>query len=74
MRVVSICDTEARFLSANFSRALLKILATRRDDGIGLPVTIDLEIGPYYEMSQKEDFLRFMRKLVDIPVPPVYGS
>ena len=72
---MSICDNKARILSANFSHGFLKYLATRRDDGKGLPMTIDLEIGAYFNMSDKQEFLRFMREIVDVPIsPPVYGS
>ena len=72
---MSICDTKARVLSADVSHGFLKYLATRKDDGKGLPMTMDLDIGAYYDMSEKEEFLRFMRKIVDVPIsPPVYRS
>ena len=74
IRLVSICDTKARFLSANFSHAYLRCLANIPAVQ-GLPVAMDVNIGPYYEMEKKEDFQRFMRQLVDVPIsPPVYGS
>ena len=73
--MVSICDTKARVLSADFSHGFLKYLATRKDDGKGLSTTLDVDIGPYFEMSQKEELLRFMRKIVDVPIPPpMYNS
>ena len=74
IRLVSICDTKARFLSANFSHGYLRCLANipAIQD---LPVTMDVKVGPYYEMETKEGFLRFMRQLVDVPISaPVYGS
>lgn len=72
---MSICDTKARVLSANFSYEFLKYLATRKDDGKGLPMTVDVDIGPYFDMSQKEAVVRFMRKIADVPIsPPVYDS
>ena len=72
---MSICDTKARVLSADFSHGFLKYLAIRRDDGKGLPETMDVDIGPYFVMSQKEELLRFMGKIADVPVsPPVYDG
>ena len=73
--MVSICDTKARVLSANFSHGFLKYLATRRDDGKDLPMNMDIDIGPYFEMSEKEELLRFMWKIVDVPIsPPAYDG
>lgn len=74
IRVVSICENKARFLLANFSQGYLRYLA--RIKAIkGLPVTADINVGPYYDIDKLEDFRQFMRKLADVPIcPPVYGS
>ena len=69
VRVVSICDTKARFLSANFSRGFVKRLE-RKPVGPDESVTADIEIGSYYEVSHEDEFLQFLKQLVDIPIPP----
>ena len=66
--MVSICNTKARFLSANLSPEYLRYIATEKPDKEGLPVKLDINIGAYYEMSKDEEVVRFMRELVDIPV------
>ncbi|KAL2050466.1 hypothetical protein ABVK25_009300 [Lepraria finkii] len=68
IRVVSICDTKARFLSANLTPEYLRYIATEKSDKEGLPVKLDISIGAYYEMSKDEEVVPFMRELVDIPV------
>ena len=35
---------------------------------------MEVKIGRYYDMHEKEDFLQFMKQLVDVPIsPPLAG-
>ncbi len=72
IRVVSICDTKARFLSANFSHGYFKRVPMREDEIGEEPTIMEVNIGRYYDMHEKEEFLQFMKQLIDVPNSPSF--
>lgn len=70
VRLVSLCGTHARVISADFSYSYLLCIATRDGDLKGhLPSSAlcNIEIAAYRDLRRKEDFLDLMKELAAKP-------
>lgn len=66
--MVSICNTKARVISADFSYGYLKCIASAEKEAKGQPVSCQIEVGEYYDLADREDLVELTKELAWIPI------
>ena len=74
VRLISICDTQARIVSAKFSREYLRFVSKRVVPREDHRICCDISVEDYQDLQDKEKFLYMLGRISEIPAQDTPGS